>query len=145
MATLMRWDPFALVRTDPFQGLLDLQRDMNRVMAGLGASPLLSEFGPMAMGMSVDVVQNGNDLVVKAEMPGVKPEDIDLSVTDGVLTIRGERREDEQIDREDYVVREMSFGVFERSISLPDVSTRRRSMRSIATASSKSLCQMLGR
>jgi len=119
MATLMRWDPFALVRTDPFQGLLDLQRDMNRIMAGFGTPTRLSEFGPMAMGMSVDVVQSGEDLVIRAEMPGVTPENIDISVTEGMLTIKGERHEDET-RHEDYVVREMSFGMFERTMSLPE-------------------------
>lgn len=119
MATLMRWDPFALVRTDPFQGLLDLQRDMNRIMAGLGTPARLSEFGPMAMGMSVDVVQRDEDLVIRAEMPGVLPDNIDISVTEGMLTIRGERHE-EETRHEDYVVREMSFGMFERSMSLPE-------------------------
>ena len=119
MATLMRWDPFALVRTDPFQGLLDLQRDMNRIMAGLGTPARLSEFGPMAMGMSMDVLQRDEDLVIRAEMPGVLPENIDISIAEGRLTIKGERYEDET-RHEDYVVREMGFGIFERTMSLPE-------------------------
>ena len=54
-----------------------------------------------------------------AEIPGVKPEEIDISVTDNMLTLKGERREEHETKDEDYYVRERSWGTFERTLRLP--------------------------
>jgi HSP20 family protein len=62
--------------------------------------------------------ENGN-LVVKAEIPGVSSEDLDLTVKEGILTISGENRAEEKIEEENYIRRERSYGSFSRSLALP--------------------------
>jgi HSP20 family protein len=68
----------------------------------------------------VDVLQKEGDLVVRAEMPGVKPEDVEVAVHNGVLTISGERKVDQEEERAGYYVRELRHGSFRRSMLLPE-------------------------
>lgn len=69
--------------------------------------------------LTVDVYQTSSDIVIKAPIAGVKPEDIDISITDDVLNIKGERKEEEKIPRENYYTQECYWGAFSRSIILP--------------------------
>ena len=69
---------------------------------------------------SVDVLQKDRDLVVRVEMPGVKPEDVHVAVHNRVLTISGERKVDEEEERAGYYVRELRHGSFQRSMILPE-------------------------
>lgn len=64
-------------------------------------------------------VRNGN-LVVRADIPGMDPKDIDVSVMHDMLTIKGERKGEKEVKKEDYVRREISYGSFERRMSLPE-------------------------
>ncbi len=64
-------------------------------------------------------VKNGN-LVVRVDVPGVDPKDIDVSVVGNVLTIKGERKEEKEVKTEDYIRREASYGAFERRMTLPE-------------------------
>jgi HSP20 family protein len=63
--------------------------------------------------------RNG-DLVVRAEVPGVEPKDLDISVLGNVLTIKGNRKEEKEVKSEDYIRREFSYGAYERRMTLPD-------------------------
>jgi HSP20 family protein len=63
-------------------------------------------------------VENGN-LVVKADLPGIDPKEISISVTGNQLTIEGERKEEEKKEEKDYVYRELSYGKFSRTMELP--------------------------
>ena len=69
--------------------------------------------------LSIDVYQEKNDVVVKSTIAGVKPEDIDISVNNDMLTIRGKREHEETIDEKNYYYRECYWGNFSRSIILP--------------------------
>jgi len=64
-------------------------------------------------------VKNGN-LVVRADVPGLEPKDIEINVLQNVLTIRGERKSEKEVKSEDYLRREVSYGAFERRMSLPE-------------------------
>jgi HSP20 family protein len=64
-------------------------------------------------------VKNGN-LVVRVDVPGVEPKDIDVSVVGNVLRIKGERKEEKEVKSEDYITRESSYGAFERHMALPE-------------------------
>jgi len=115
MTTLMRWDPM--------RDLWGMQRDLDRLMStfGTASSPSSSSLERTQMAVpSIDVIRRDNDLVVRAEMPGIKAEDIDISVTNGTLVLKGERRSESETAEEDYVVRESSYGSFERVMGLPD-------------------------
>ncbi len=68
---------------------------------------------------SLDVSETKNDIVVKAEVPGMDPKDIDISLSNGVLTIKGEKKQEREEKEEDYHLIERSYGTFARSIQLP--------------------------
>lgn len=68
----------------------------------------------------VDIKRTGDDMQIRAELPGMKPEDVDLEVSDGVLTIKGERQKESESEDEGWLVRESSYGSFMRSVALPE-------------------------
>ena len=69
--------------------------------------------------LAVDVFQTEDNIVLKAPLAGVKPEDLELSITDEVVTIKGERKEAETVQRENYLAQECYWGAFARSYVLP--------------------------
>lgn len=69
--------------------------------------------------LAVDVYQTPTDIIVQTMVAGVRPEDIDLSITRDLLTIRGKREEHRNIDEENYFTKELYWGKFSRTISLP--------------------------
>jgi HSP20 family protein len=69
--------------------------------------------------LSIDVYQTPKDLVIKSTIAGVKPDDIDISINNDMLTIRGKREMGEVIDSADYLYRECYWGAFSRSVILP--------------------------
>lgn len=115
MTTLMRWDPM--------RDLWGMQRDLDRLMSAFttvsSPSSRVTEIDRLAI-PTMDVVRRDDDLVLRAEMPGINAEDIDISVSEGTLILKGERRAEKETKEEDYVVRETSFGSFERSVRLPE-------------------------
>jgi HSP20 family protein len=106
-------------------GFYDAHSEVNRLLeemfGGLGRRPgaqrtqATAEWAP-----TVDVLPKDGDLVVRAEMPGVKPEDVEVAVHNGVLTISGERKVDQEEERAGYYVRELRHGSFRRSMILPE-------------------------
>jgi HSP20 family protein len=63
--------------------------------------------------------QTADEVVIKASLPGVKPEDVDITVSGDTVTIKGETKTEEEIKREDYLYQERRYGVFSRSVRLP--------------------------
>ncbi len=98
-----------------------LQREIDRVFQdfGRGGMPALGEFGKNAMAMRVNIAEHDGAVEVSAEMPGCAPEDIDVQLKDGVLTIKGEKKVEKDEKQKDYHVMERSYGMFERSFTLP--------------------------
>jgi len=100
--------------------LLGLYRDMNRlfddVFAGASPSGAMSSFGGMP---SLDVHEQGDGLCVAAELPGVKPSDIDVRLDGDMLTITGEKRAANEPQQNAYHVMERSYGRFSRTVQLP--------------------------
>ena len=87
--------------------------------------PEIEEVSP-----SMDIFTEGDDVVVKAELPGMKKENIDLSLTKDTITISGEKRKEEKVERKDYYSLERSYGSFKRSFSLPaEVQTEKASAK----------------
>jgi len=78
--------------------------------------PALGELARLA---KIDVYQTDDEVVVKAEMPGLAKEDVDISLTDSTLTIKGEKKREEKVEEDDYVRTERSFGMVSRSVDLP--------------------------
>jgi HSP20 family protein len=69
----------------------------------------------------VDIYEQDGNIVLKAELPGVDPKDVDVRVENNVLTLRGERKLDNEVKRENYHRVERSYGAFSRSFTLPNV------------------------
>lgn len=69
--------------------------------------------------LTVDVFQNPNEIVIKSTIAGVTIDDLDISITNDMVTIRGERKKDEDVPAEDYFYQECYWGAFSRSIILP--------------------------
>jgi HSP20 family protein len=70
-------------------------------------------------GLAIDMYRDDGHLVIKAEVPGVKPEELEVTIKDNVLNIAGETRAEEEVKREDYIRRERRYGLFRRSVALP--------------------------
>lgn len=69
--------------------------------------------------LTIDVYQNEDSIVIKSTIAGVKPEDLDVSINNDMVTIKGERRNDEEVTPENYYYQECYWGAFSRSIVLP--------------------------
>ncbi|MHB8762094.1 MAG: Hsp20/alpha crystallin family protein [Coriobacteriia bacterium] len=108
----------AIVRWDPFGEALRMQRDMDRIFSRLGQGERMGE--GIAWMPKVDVKRSGDDVMIRAELPGIKPEEVDIELTDNVLTIRGERKSEEEKENEGWLIRESSYGSFERSLTIPE-------------------------
>jgi HSP20 family protein len=77
------------------------------------------EGGTTARTPAVDVYEEKDDIVVKAEIPGLAKENISVQVTDATVTLRGEKKREEAINEDDYYCRERAFGAFTRVVELP--------------------------
>ncbi len=69
--------------------------------------------------LTVDVYQTNNDIIIQAVVAGVKPDDLDVSITQDMITIKGRREDHRRVDREDYFYQELFWGSFSRTILLP--------------------------
>lgn len=69
--------------------------------------------------LALDVYQDKDNVIVKSTIAGVRPDGVDIGISDGVLTIRGERKQEEDVDEKDYFFQECYWGVFSRSVRLP--------------------------
>ena len=109
----------SLMRREPFRGLSAPVRLMDRLMESAFVRPSL--LGLSEADMALDVYETNDDVVVKATLPGVKPEDIEVSVEGNTLTIRGETKAEQDVEERNYVYRERRHGRFVRSVALPEV------------------------
>ncbi len=111
MANVVRWDPF--------REMLQLRRSMDRMMdESLMNGSNWDE--PMRWALPVDVVENNDAYLVKASLPGVNPDDINITYDNHVLTLNTEVQAEEEKKEERYLLRERRYGSFTRSITLPN-------------------------
>jgi HSP20 family protein len=96
-----------------------MDRMFNEMLGNLGRSPARQLEGVTEWAAAVDATTKDGDLVIRAELPGVKPEDVDISLHGNVLSISGERKAEEEAERGGYYKRERSYGSFSRSFTLP--------------------------
>ena len=113
-----------IVRWDPFREFAQLQDRLNRVFAdAYGRTSQGGDEGLMTSGSwvpPVDIYDNGNhELVMKAELPDMTREDIDITVDNNTLTIRGEKKVSDEVREEQFHRIERRYGTFSRSFSLP--------------------------
>jgi HSP20 family protein len=114
----------AIVRWEPFRDLVQVQDRMNRIFdeAFRGSRSAEEDW---ALGGSwappVDIYEHDGNLVLKAELPGIDPKDVDVRVENNVLTLRGERKFDGEVKRESCHRVERAYGAFSRSFTLPNI------------------------
>lgn len=108
-----------MIRWEPFREMMSLRNAMDRLFEGSFVRP--SRVWPeLERGeLTVDMYQTANDVVVKATLPGVKPEEVDISITGDILTIKGEHKGEQEIKQEDYFYKERRYGAFSRSLQIP--------------------------
>jgi HSP20 family protein len=120
MKSLTRWDPFRMMRQwDPFEELRSMQHDMDRLFGRFLGAETSRERTTLWI-PSVESYLKDNKLVFKAELPGVDPKDLDVSITDRELIIKGERKAEKDAKEEHYVYQEIAYGSFERRFVLPE-------------------------
>jgi HSP20 family protein len=111
----------------PFRPLAEFarwEREMDRMLANFlgGRLPFASQDISQRLGIrepAVDIYEEGDNIVVKAEMPGIELDDIEVTVTDNMLVLRGEKQKEEEADEGGYYRSERVYGAFSRSIPLP--------------------------
>ncbi len=115
--TLMRWTP----RTDlwdPFNNLADIREEMNRLFDNsfrrLGHGEIEGAFVP-----AVDIAEHKDNYLVRADLPGLRKEDVNVTLQDNFLTIRGEKKHETESKDANYYRRERVYGTFSRVIELP--------------------------
>jgi HSP20 family protein len=109
----------------PFRGFYDVQGEVDRLINEMVGSPSrrrgrqeaqqLAQWAP-----AMDVLTKDGNLLIRAELPGIKLEDVDITLQNGVLTISGEHKVDQEEERGGYHVRERRYGSFRRSMTLPE-------------------------
>ncbi len=122
MATPERRGPSRILdlwpgRGDIFDWVRDLQRRVDEAFGDFIVPMAPSE--PVTLVPRVDVFEEGNELVVKAELPGVSKDDIEITVKDGVLSLHAETKKEEEKKDRGYYRREMHYGSFTRRVALP--------------------------
>ena len=115
---IIKWDPLSC---GPFRELSAMQDRMNRLFEdALARTRVIKEgLAPGVWTPPVDIYETADDLVIKAELPGLVTEDVTIRVEDNVLTLKGERKR-EEAGRENYHLIERSYGHFQRSFVLPN-------------------------
>lgn len=106
----------AIIRWKPMDEVDRLRQEVDQLFGSFlsGTEPFFSRVYP-----AINLSEKENHFYVRAELPGVKPEDLDISVVEGKLQIRGERKIDEEEQKTSYHRREREAGLFRRTIALP--------------------------
>ena len=118
MANLVRADCYN--PTEPFRDMISIREVMDQLFGESFARPKTSCLLPVRTATpAVDMYEIDDAVVVKSTIPGIKAEDLDVSISGDVLTIRGETKTDEEIKEEDYVYRERRYGSFCRALTIP--------------------------
>ena len=104
----------------PFGRMEDVMEDFMRRPFGRSLwANMPRTMEEVEMSPSVDIYEEGDNIVLKSELPGMSKEDLDINLTDDTITISGEKKKEEKIEKKNYYRLERSFGSFKRSFALP--------------------------
>jgi HSP20 family protein len=111
----------AIVRWEPFRDLLTTQREFDRLFKE-AFSPMSgeTEVSTRSWAPPVDIYETEDAIVLKAELPGIDPKDVEVRVEDNTLYLKGERNYEKEVNEQNYHRIERSYGSFARSFSLPN-------------------------
>ena len=108
-----------LTRWEPAREMMTLREAMDRLFDDAFTRPLSVRDGWSMASPAIDMYQTDNEVVVRASIPGIKAEEVQINVTGELLTLKGEARQEEDRQERSWHIREQRFGSFERSIVLP--------------------------
>ena len=108
-----------LTRWEPAREMMTLREALDRLFDDAFTRPLSVRDGWSMASPAIDMYQTDNEVVVKASIPGIKVEEVQINVTGDILTLKGEARQEEDRKERSWHIREQRFGSFERSIVLP--------------------------
>ncbi|MBW3612544.1 MAG: Hsp20/alpha crystallin family protein [Chloroflexi bacterium] len=110
-----------ITRYDPLSEMVSLRSAMDRLFEDSFVSPMSwrTISGGESVTPAIDVHETPDDLVVTAVLPGLKAEDVEITMTGQNLTLRGEFKADDDVERDQYLYRERRYGAFSRSLQLP--------------------------
>ncbi len=106
-----------LTRWEPMREMMSLREAMDRLFDDAFTNPVRLHDGNSMP--AIDLYQTNDNVVVKAALPGLKAEDVQISISGDVLTLKGEFRQDNEIKEASYTLKEQRYGSFERSVLLP--------------------------
>lgn len=111
----------AIVKWSPLKEIEEIKKEMNRLFEDFlsSAKRKRTVSAEEIISPNVDIFERGGELVIQVELPGVNKNDIDLTIVDDRLIIKGEIKRPEGVKEDDYILGERSFGSFSRTISLP--------------------------
>jgi HSP20 family protein len=111
-----------ITRYDPLGEMVSLRSAMDRLFEDSFVSPLTWRTiggGTESITPAIDVHETADELVVTAALPGIKAEDVEITMTGQTLTLRGEFKADDEVKKDQYLYRERRFGSFSRTLQLP--------------------------
>jgi HSP20 family protein len=109
-----------LIRWEPAREMMTLREAMDRLFDDAFTRPLgIAGIGNAWSVPAVDMYQTDNEVVVKASLPGIKSDEVQINVTGEVLTLKGEVKQKDEVKEKAYHIREQRWGMFERSLVLP--------------------------
>jgi HSP20 family protein len=104
----------------PFERMEEMFDDFFRRPFGRTFWPALPRIvEEMEPGVSVDIYEEGDNVIVKSDLPGMTKDDIEVNLTDDTITLSGERKKEEKVEKKNYFRLERSYGAFKRSFALP--------------------------
>jgi HSP20 family protein len=109
----------SIVRWEPFREMTSLRDAMDRLFEDSFVRAPRLWSATQQWPLPLNMYQTDKDVVVKAAIPGLKPEEVDISITDDTLTIKGEHKEEKEAKEEDYFYKEHRYGAFNRSVLIP--------------------------
>jgi len=108
-----------LTRWEPVREMMTLREAMDRLFDDAFTRPLSGRDGWSMSTPAIDMYQTDNEVVVKASIPGIKAEEVQINITGDVLTLKGEAKHEDERNERAWHIREQRFGSFERSVALP--------------------------
>ena len=111
----------SIVRWEPLRDFMTLREAMDKLFQESFVGPRRRQWlAPADTTFALDVYETEDSTVVKTSVPGVKPDDIDITISGNTLTISGETKEEKEVKEENYIRRERRCGSFSRSVILPE-------------------------
>jgi len=108
----------SIVRWQPFSDMVTLRQAMDRLFEDSFVRPPRFAFADEG-NLPIDMYQTNDTVVIRAAVPGVKPEEVEVTITGDILTIKGETRTEEEVKKDSFFRQEISYGAFSRSVALP--------------------------